>query len=297
MASYNGPYQGTEMFKSFTKTWHTQPYPAISPSRPELSATGKVVFITGGGSGIGKATAIAFAQAGAKVVAIFGRRIGNLQSAAEEISKANPKGTTTVVIESVDISQRQELVVVFKNARDKAGGALVDIIVNNAGSLKPLSRLATYDERNLRESIEGNLIGSFNVVQAVFSMLAPNAKILNISSGIAHISPFPGMRAYASLKLAVAKMFDYLQAENPELGVFNIQPGVVETELNNVSAFPGQDDIMLPGHFNLWITSPEAEFLKGKFVWVNWDVDELKAVAQEIKNSMLLRIDLHGVPM
>lgn len=74
------------------------------PSRPELSAAGKVVFITGGGSGIRKATGIAFAQASSKVVAIFGRRFGKLQLAAEEISKANLAGTTTVVIESVDIS-------------------------------------------------------------------------------------------------------------------------------------------------------------------------------------------------
>ncbi|KFY17595.1 hypothetical protein V492_00537 [Pseudogymnoascus sp. VKM F-4246] len=297
MASYDGPHQGTQLFKSFTKTWHSQPYPEIFPSRPELSAAGKVVFITGGGSGIGKATAIAFAQAGAKVVAIFGRRLGNLQLAAEEISKANLAGTTTVVIESVDISQRLVLEAAFANACNKASGAKVDIFVNNAGSLKPLKPLTTYSEKDLRESIEGNFIGSFNAVQAVVPLLAPNAKILNISSGIAHMNPIPGFWVYASLKLAIVKMFDFLQAENPDLSVFNIQPGVVATELNQVSAFPGEDDVTLPAYFNVWIASPEAEFLKGKFVWANWDVDELKALTKEVKDSMLLRIYLNGVPM
>lgn len=55
--------------------------------------------------------------------------------------------------------------------------------------------------------------------------------------------------------------------------------------------------VTLPAHFNVWIASPEAEFLKGKFVWANWDVDELKSLAKEIEKSMLLRICLNGVPM
>lgn len=55
--------------------------------------------------------------------------------------------------------------------------------------------------------------------------------------------------------------------------------------------------VTLPAHFNVWIASPEAEFLKGKFVWANWDVGELKSLAKEIKESMLLRIHLNGVPM
>ncbi|KAF2011117.1 NAD(P)-binding protein [Aaosphaeria arxii CBS 175.79] len=297
MTTYNGPYQGNEMFKSFTKTWHTEPYSEISPSRPELSAAGKVVFITGGGSGIGKATAIAFAQAGAKAIAIFGRRIERLQSAAEEIRKANPAGTTTVIFESVDISQRQALEAAFTSASKKAGEAKVDVFVNNAGSIKPLNSLTTYGEKELRESIEENLMGSFYVVQTILPLLSPKAKILNISSGIAHIEPVPGVWAYAALKLAIAKMFDYLQSEHPDLDIFNIQPGVVTTELNQVSDFAGQDDVALPGHFHVWIASPEAEFLKGKFVWVNWDVNELKSHAKEIEESHLLKISLQGVPM
>jgi NAD(P)-dependent dehydrogenase (short-subunit alcohol dehydrogenase family) len=54
------------------------------------------------------------------------------------------------------------------------------------------------------------LIGSFNVVQAVVPLLAPKAKILNISLGIAHINLLPRFWAYALLKLAIVKMFNFL---------------------------------------------------------------------------------------
>ena len=55
--------------------------------------------------------------------------------------------------------------------------------------------------------------------------------------------------------------------------------------------------VQLPAHFHVWLASLEAEFLKGKLVWVNWDVDELKARAEEIKNSLLLKVLLNGVPI
>lgn len=54
--------------------------------------------------------------------------------------------------------------------------------------------------------------------------------------------------------------------------------------------------VSLPGSFNLWLASPEARFLKGKFLYANWDVDELKARAKELEESKQLSIGLVGWP-
>jgi hypothetical protein len=50
----------------------------------------------------------------------------------------------------------------------------------------------------------------------------------------------------------------------------------------------------LPGQFYVWLASPEAEFLKGKFVWANWDAQELMERAEEIKSTKLLSVILAG---
>jgi hypothetical protein len=54
--------------------------------------------------------------------------------------------------------------------------------------------------------------------------------------------------------------------------------------------------VSLPANFCVWLASPEAQFLKGKFLWANWDVDELKVKAKEIEASGHLSIGLGGWP-
>ena len=291
-------YPGNDMFKSFTRTWHNKSYSQIFPTRPELSTISRIVFITGGGSGIGKATAIAFAQAGAKIIAIFGRRVDRLQSAAAEIRKANPNGTTSVICEGVDLSHRTAVDAAFARAIMHADSAKIDVFIHNAGVLPTLGNIASYDEKEYRSGMELNMISAFNTVQAMLPLLAPKAKVFNISSCIAHVI-VPGAWAYAATKAANIKLFDYLQAEHPDLHIVNVHPGVVNTEINAKTemAGVGQDDIELPAHFQVWLASREAEFLKGKFVWVNWDVDELKARAEDIKDLLLLTVLLNGVPL
>jgi hypothetical protein len=55
--------------------------------------------------------------------------------------------------------------------------------------------------------------------------------------------------------------------------------------------------VELPAHFLVWVASDEAAFLRNKFVWANWDVEELKARAEDIQTSSLLRVSLNGVDM
>ena len=55
--------------------------------------------------------------------------------------------------------------------------------------------------------------------------------------------------------------------------------------------------VELSGHFSVWICSPEGEFLKGRFVWAEWDVNEMKAREKEIvEDPMLLTLGLGGWP-
>ena len=218
-------------FVSFTKTYHHKPYPYISPARAELSAAGKNVIITGGGTGIGKAIAIAFAQANAASISIIGRRLNRLKEAARDISVAAASPSVRVLTAQGDLAKRE--------SADKAVSQIVgqvgkiDIFVSNAGIFSAPGPVAGYDEEEFRRGWEVNFIGAFNAVQAFVTHAAPKAKLINVSSGIAHIGPvYPGVWTYAVVKAAIAKMLDFLAAENPDLHVFQIQPGVHATEMN-----------------------------------------------------------------
>lgn len=74
-------------FPAPVNEWHNDTYAALNPKRPELSAKGKKIVITGGGYGIGRATAIAFAEAGAAGIAILGRKEAPLLETKEYIEK------------------------------------------------------------------------------------------------------------------------------------------------------------------------------------------------------------------
>jgi len=287
-------------FPSPTKKWHDKSYPAISPTRPELSAKGKTVVVTGGGTGIGAETARSFAQAGASRIALLGRREQPLLDTKASIGQEFPD--VEVFVASTDVTDKSQVDSAFDkfvgDAKDKRE---IDILISNAATVGPQVPLADVDvDKFIEAAAQQNLRGSLNVAQAFLRHAATSAIVIEINSSVGHLNFAPGFGAYSISKFAIFRLWDTLAFENPGLTVFHVQPGVVDTAMNResggIDAVGFSDHVSLPASFNVWLASPEARFLKGKFLWANWDVDELKARAEEIQAGMQLNIQLVGWP-
>lgn len=120
-------------FPSFTKTWHNTTYDDIDETQASLTAAGKVVLVTGGGQGIGKAIAILFARAGARSIVILGRTETNLLSAKSEVEKGPAQQSVLVHTFTADVLDANAIDQVFSTVRAEIGS--VDILINNAAYL------------------------------------------------------------------------------------------------------------------------------------------------------------------
>jgi hypothetical protein len=127
-------------WKPYTRTIHRSVYPAISPTNPSNSAAGKVVLVTGGGSGLGKHIATAFNQAGAKAVIIAGRREKALREAAAELEKS---GDARVLWFVADVTDEVALTRAFASAAEAVGP--IDVVVANAGYMATPAPAASAD--------------------------------------------------------------------------------------------------------------------------------------------------------
>ncbi|KAK4938271.1 hypothetical protein LTR10_021250 [Elasticomyces elasticus] len=282
-------------FPSPTTNWHDNTYLTLSPTRPELSAKGKSVVITGGGTGIGAETARYFAEAGASRIALLGRREQPLLDTKASIGHKFPG--IEVFVASTDITNKTQVDAAFAKF---AGDGKIHVVVSNAAMIGPQESVKDADADKFVEAVEHNLKGSMYVAQAFLRHATTDAVAIEVSSSAAHINFAAMFASYSVSKLAVYRVWDSLAFAHPEMSVFHVQPGVVDTAMNReaggVAAMGFSDDVSLPASFHVWLASPEARFLKGKFLWANWDVDELKARAKEIEEGTLLNIQLVGWP-
>ncbi|KAF2704665.1 putative oxidoreductase [Pleomassaria siparia CBS 279.74] len=282
-------------FPSPTAKWHSNTYPSLSPTRPELSAKGKNVIITGGGTGIGAETARYFAEAGASRIALLGRREQPLLATKASIEQKFPN--VKVFTAPTDVTNRSAVDAAFAKF---AGSEKLHVLVSNAAVAGPVEPLNDVDPDKFLESVQQNLGGALFVGQAFLRYATKDAVVINVSSSAAHLNIGPAFSAYSVSKLAVFRLWDTATGANPDLNVFHIQPGVVDTDMNRaaggVKALGFEDHVSLPASFSVWLASPEARFLKGRFLWANWDVDELKARAEEIQGGTEFKVDLVGWP-
>lgn len=126
---------------SFTTQSYHAPYLAISPSRKEVSAEGQVILVTGGGKGIGKAIAAAFATAQASRLVLIGRTGSSLAETKQCLQQQYPSLCVDTYI--LDVANYEQLAEGFRQIQKEVGS--VDILVNNAGYLPDFSDIADAD--------------------------------------------------------------------------------------------------------------------------------------------------------
>jgi len=233
-----------------------------------MDMTGKTVMITGASRGIGAAAARVFAAAGANV-ALLARGQDAIAKLASEI------GEKAIAI-PCDVSRYWEVEAAV-DACVKAFGGL-DVLINNAGIIEPISHLASADPDDWGHVIDINLKGVFHGMRAAIPIMrsAGGGSILTISSGAAH-GPVEAWSHYCASKAAVAMLTRCIDKEEGDKGIraIGLSPGTVATEMQREIKASGVNpvsqldwDVHIPADWPartlLWMCSPDADAWLGQ---------------------------------
>jgi NAD(P)-dependent dehydrogenase (short-subunit alcohol dehydrogenase family) len=182
---------------------------------------GKLAIITGGGSGIGEATAHVFAQAGATVV-VAGRRLEPLEKVAQAI------GGHAI---ACDVSDQGDVQKLFAQAKEITGN--VDVLLNNAGGPGPIAPVAEVDMSDWITCMNINLVGAMYCLQEAAKIMSAqgSGSIINMSS-LMGIQGYPMRSAYVASKFALIGITETMARELGPVGVRvnALMPGAVSGE-------------------------------------------------------------------
>lgn len=194
----------------------------------------KVIWITGGGTGIGAAAVKRLAKTGAKVVASSRGELSRY--VADGHYEANYFDTENVFYRPCDVTDAYQVKQTAESIAKEIGA--IDILINNAGTGKfaPFMELSRED---IHSMMSVNFVGTFACTQAVLpTMLGRKSGIvLNVLS-VAAISAFPGSTVYAATKAAAHAMSRCLRTEvrNQGIKVIDFIPGATETSIWDADA-------------------------------------------------------------
>lgn len=191
-----------------------------------MSLAGKSAVVTGGGSGIGAAIALAFAADGANVI-IAGRNADKLN---EVVSNAESK---RISVMACDVSQRDQASKLINDATAKFGK--VDILVNAAGVNMAKRLMADIDTADWDRLMEINATGTFNTIHAVLPQMRErkDGVIINVNSTSGLRAGMLGGVAYNASKFAVSALTHSVAQEVKDEGIrlTNLCPGEVDTPI------------------------------------------------------------------
>jgi NAD(P)-dependent dehydrogenase (short-subunit alcohol dehydrogenase family) len=231
---------------------------------------GKVVAITGASRGIGAAAARVFAAAGAKV-ALLARSEGEIDALAAEIGPA----ALALRCDVADWASVQQAVATVVQRFGR-----LDVLVNNAGTIDPIARLADVDPAAWGRAVDVNLKGVFHGLRAAIPVMRAQGTgtIITVSSGAARAA-LEGWSSYCAGKAGALMLTQAAHLEEGPHGirVLGLSPGTVATEMqvkikasgiNPVSQLDPAVHIPAdwPARALLWMCGPEAD------PWLGTDV-------------------------
>ncbi|AWZ08460.1 MULTISPECIES: glucose 1-dehydrogenase [unclassified Streptomyces] len=199
--------------------------------------TGKSVLVTGAGSGIGRAVALAFAAEGASVVAA-GRGAAAL---GETVALIEEEGGTAVAV-TADVTRSEDVRALVRSTVEHFGS--LDVAVNNAGVFRGGGPVADLPEEDWRTLLDVNVTGVLLSLQAEVSRMREQptgGAIVNISSNLGAHARIPGAAGYIATKAAVSALSRAAALDHIGEGIrINaVSPGPVATDM---SLWQGEDE-------------------------------------------------------
>ncbi len=195
------------------------------------SLAGTTVLVTGASSGIGEATARAFAAAGARLL-LCARRVERLETMREALLNAGAAGVYTFALDVRNCG-----VVESALAELSSEWSEIDVLVNNAGLSRGLTKLYEDDPENWEEMIDTNVKGLLYVTRAVVPGMVERGRghVISLGSTAGYMTYANGA-VYCATKAAEKVLSEGLKLDlmGTPVRVTSIDPGMVETDFSNV---------------------------------------------------------------
>jgi NAD(P)-dependent dehydrogenase (short-subunit alcohol dehydrogenase family) len=255
------------------------PLPDWEPRYPGSGRlTDKVAIVTGGDSGIGRATAVLFAREGAKVAIAYLEEDGDAHMTLDAIEQEGSEGLCM----RGDLGEPEHCREVVQRVIDKWGR--LDVLVNNAGEQHPDKDIGDITVEQLQRTFQTNIFAMFYMVQAARPHLKKGAAIVNCTS-VTMYQGSPGLLDYSATKGAITA-FTRSLSENlikDGIRVNAVAPGPIWTPLNPCGGAPpekvetfGQDTPMgRPGQPNevapcfLFLACEDSSYMSGQVLHPN----------------------------